>query len=368
MAAPRVHDVYFRSPVEIEAALENQVSKGGWFVVCDDPDPRGNPVLLRFHLPGLPAPLEVPGEVAFAAPKSSPVPGLGHGMAIQFQKLSPQTLKAFSAAATIARSETGPAAAGKPVPEKPAAPAPAPKPAGMPIGKINVVRNGAAANGSVTPSAEPAPAPEPSAVEESSISESEEWNEEPGENWPEGSDEPGPPPADDEDLLEDTGPAEGPVEEPDEAQQRKILARLNTQSTENLYGTLRSMPFHQKVVAAKRGNRSVRAILIQEGNQKILNFLLQNPQISVPEIMTILKLPTVSYDVIQTISKNQAWVSSEEIRFLLVTHPKTPLPLSLNILPALNINSLAKLAKSGAIKAQLKSNALKLLEQRRKSG
>ena len=231
-----------------------------------------------------------------------------------------------------------------------------PKPAAPATGKIKLNFG--------DPSPTPAPAAAPT---DSAESETEEWKEEPDENWPNGPGGAAPTAAADEDSLEDTGPSEGPIEEPDEAQQRKILASINTQNTENLYGTLRQMPFHQKVVAAKRGNRSVRAILIQEGNQKILNFLLQNPQISVPEILTILKTPTISYDAIQTIAKNQAWVSSEEVKYMLVTHPKAPLPLTLNLLPSLNVNSLAKLAKGGALKAQLKSNALKLLEQRRKS-
>ena len=310
MADPRVHDIHFGSADEIQAALDSQVSKGGWFIVCDDPDPRGSSVLLRFHLPGLAAPFEVPGEVAFAAPKTAPVPGLGSGMAIQFQKLSTQLVTAFSAAVTIARTEAA---------------SPPPPAAAPPVQEL-----------------EPATA-------DSAPAESDEWTEEPGENWPD-------------------GPADGPAQEPDEAQQRKILATINTQNTENLYGTLRQMPFHQKVVAAKRGNRAVRAILIQEGNQKVLNFILQNPQLSVPEIITILKLPTVTYDLIQTIAKNAAWAQSEEVRFLIILHPKTPLPLALNIMPNLNVNSIAKLAKSGGVKAQLKSTAIKLLEQRRKSG
>jgi len=326
-APPQVLDIRFRDADEIELTFTQQVSKGGYFFVCDDPAPRGTAVLLRFGLPGIEAPIEVPGEVAFAAPAAAPVPGLGAGMAIQFRNISPQMLKAFKAAAAIARAESRDRASS-------AADAPAAGPA------------------------EPVEEPAPVAATDP---ESSEWSEEPIEV--DAAEPAGP-----EETLEDTGPADGEAAEPDEAQARSILARLNALTTENLYNIVRQLPFHQKIVAAKRGNRAIRALLIQEGNQKILNFVLQNPQISVPEIIQLLKLPTVSQEVIQTIAKNANWAQSEEVRLLLVTHSKTPLPLSLTLLNGLNINNLARLAKSQATKAQIKSTALRLLEQRRKGG
>ncbi len=82
----------------------------------------------------------------------------------------------------------------------------------------------------------------------------------------------------------------------------------------------------------------------------------------------MLKLTNLSQEVVQTIAKSSNWSQSEEVKFGLVTHPKTPLPLSLSLLPLLNQNSLAKLAKSANTKHQMKSKALQLLEQRRKSG
>lgn len=288
-APPRVLGVTLTGADEISAALENQVSKGGWFYPTDAPDPRGTKVVVAFSLPGLPEPLEVPGEVAFAAPATAPVPGLGAGMAIQFTRLTGQLTNAFQSAAVIARSETT-----------------GPRPA--------------------ADTASPAEAGETLAGNED----------------------------------------DGPLEEPDEPTQSQILARLNSQTSENLYKILRPMPLHMKVVAAKRGNRAVRALLIQEGNKKIMTFLLQNPQITIPEIITMIKVPTISQEVLQLIAKNANWSQTEDVRFALVMHPKTPLPLCLTLLPSLNVNSLAKLAKTGSSKPQVKSTALRLLQERRK--
>ncbi|MFO8058468.1 MAG: hypothetical protein R6V10_14355 [bacterium] len=144
-----------------------------------------------------------------------------------------------------------------------------------------------------------------------------------------------------------------------------VVSRLNQMTTENLFAEIRSLPMHQKVVAAKRGNRSVRALLLQEGHKKILTHLLNNPQLSVGEVMQILKISNLSTELIQAIAKNSMWSQNEEIKYLITVHPRTPLPLALKTLNSLTTKNLAKIAKAG-YRAQIKSKAVKLLEQRRK--
>jgi hypothetical protein len=315
-APVRTIEVKFNSAEEMEKAYQEQICKGGIFIPSDDPAPRTTPVEVRFFLPGVSAPIALAGEVAYAATKDAPMPGMGAGMAIQFAKFTPQAAKVFQASITIARTEgldTGPAGA---APDE----APADAPAAAPL-------------------------PDQDAV-------ALEGEEEPGE-WD----------------GDESGEEEGaPAAEPDEATIQKLLGRMSQMSAENLYALIRKLPLHEKVVAAKRGNRAVRSILLQEGNKKIMSFLLQNPQMGVGEVIQMLKLTNLSQEVVQAIAKNSSWSQSEEVKFGLVTHPKTPLPLSLSLLPLLNQNSLAKLAKSANTKHQMKSKALQLLEQRRKSG
>jgi len=297
MNSPLVIYLEFNSPEELKEAYEQHISKGGYFVPTEEPSPRTTPVELRFSLPGLAEPYPISGEVAFAATPDQPIPGMGSGMAIQFNQMTEQIEKVFKAAITIAQAE------------------------GM---------GSAPVAGDLTQ-------PE---GEEYELEEEDE----------EGSDE--------DDEGED---------EEDESEDRvsSVMATLNMQSGENLYFTIRKMPLHQKVIAAKRGNRSVRNILLQEGNKKVLRFMLQNPQVSTPEVIQMLKMPNIPQEIIKVIAKSGNWSQSEEVKFHIVSNPKTPLPQALKLLSGLNQNSLGKLAKSGAVKAQIKSNALKLLEQRR---
>jgi hypothetical protein len=309
--APLEIKIKFQSVKELEEAYQEQILKGGYFIKSDQPAPRTTPVEVAFMLPGVEESVVLKGEVAYAATTDAPMPGMGAGMAVQFQEITPQIENAFQAAITIARTE------------------------GM--------------------DAEAAPEPEaaPEAEEENGVEPDEQPSEDAGEE---------------DDLGEE---AEEDLEDSEDSEVEKqsalrAVTRLNMQSGEKIYFTIRKMSMHQKIVAAKRGNRSVRNILFQEGNKKIMGFMLQNPQMSVPEVIQMLKMTGLSMDVIKMIAKNSSFSQSEEVKYHIVIHPKTPLPMALQTLIALNQNSLAKIAKSGAVKHQIKSRSLQLLEQRRR--
>jgi len=236
------------------------------------------------------------------------MPGMGAGMAVQFHQITPQIENVFQSAITIAKTE------------------------GM--------------DAEATPEQEAAP----DAEKEDSVEPDKESSEFAGEEEASGEEA--------EEASEDS--------EVENESALKAVSRLNMQSGEKLYFAIRKMSMHQKIVAAKRGNRSVRNIIFQEGNKKVMGFLLQNPQLSVPEVVQMLKMTGLAQDTIKLIAKNSNFSQSEEVKYHIVIHPRTPLPMALQTLIGLNQNSLAKIAKSGAVKHQIKSRSLQLLEQRRR--
>ncbi len=159
---------------------------------------------------------------------------------------------------------------------------------------------------------------------------------------------------DDEDYL-DSG---------DEDDQEKT----SSSDQSNIFAYIRSKSLTDKIKLAKRGNRAERNVLIQEGNKQILRFILQNPKLTAIEVVQVLKMPQTNLEAIQTISKDSRWMQNEEVRYHIVTCPKSPLPVALTALNSLNLKNLGAIAKSRNVKAQVKSNALKLLEKRRGSG
>lgn len=161
--------------------------------------------------------------------------------------------------------------------------------------------------------------------------------------------------------------AEAISEPVSEEEVEKIEKKLSASGMDlsNLYLAIRRLSKTEKIQLAKRGNRKVLSILIQEGDRMLFRFLIQNPHLTASEVLQIFKHPAITTEIITELARNPVWGQNEEIRYQMVIHPKTPLPTSLTLLNAINQKQLAAIAKSQHIRTQLKSNALKLLIKRR---
>jgi hypothetical protein len=112
-------------------------------------------------------------------------------------------------------------------------------------------------------------------------------------------------------------------------------------STETLMQKLQGMAVPERLKAAMRGSREVRAILIRDPNKMIAAAVLSSPKVSDAEVESFAKMTTVSEDVLRAIAMNRAWTKNYAVVFALTRNPKTPLGLSLNLLGRLNDRDLA---------------------------
>jgi hypothetical protein len=172
-------------------------------------------------------------------------------------------------------------------------------------------------------------------------------------------------PEPEEPVKEDVS-AEELAQEPDEKEVAEIENKVSSTGSDmsNMYAAVRKLPRMEKIKLAKRGNRKVLNILIQEGDRQLYRFIIQNPHLSAVEVLQLLKQPQLTVELLQELARNPAWAQNEEVKYQLVLHPKTPLPTALTLLNGLNKRQLGQIAKSQTMRHQLKSTALKLLLKR----
>ena len=151
-----------------------------------------------------------------------------------------------------------------------------------------------------------------------------------------------------------------------EEEVEKIEKKLSSAGMDmsNLYQAIRRLTKIEKIQLAKRGNRKALSILIQSGDRMLFRFIIQNPHMTVAEVLQLFKHPMITTEIITELARNPAWAQNEEVKYQIVIHPKTPLPTALTLLNGLNQRQLGAIAKSQHIRTQLKSNALKLLLKR----
>jgi hypothetical protein len=108
------------------------------------------------------------------------------------------------------------------------------------------------------------------------------------------------------------------------------------ETSDTIVQKLQKMNVMQRLKAAMRGSREVRAILIRDSNKMIAAAVLSSPKVSESEIESFAKMATVPEEVLRAIAMNRAWLKNYGIVVALTKNPKTPVGLSLNLLNRLN--------------------------------
>jgi len=107
---------------------------------------------------------------------------------------------------------------------------------------------------------------------------------------------------------------------------------------------LQKMSFTERLRAAVKGTREMRAILIRDTNKMISAAVLSSPKLAEPEVEAFAKMANLSDDVLRTIAHNRAWMKNYNIALSLAKNAKTPLAVSLHIMPRLSDRDLAQLS------------------------
>ncbi len=115
-------------------------------------------------------------------------------------------------------------------------------------------------------------------------------------------------------------------------------------SKESATQKLAKMSFTQRLKAASKGSREMRAILIRDPNKMICAAVLSSPKLSEPEVEAIAGMGSVSDDVLRIIGNNRQWMKNYTIMLRLCKNAKTPLALSMNLMNRLQDADLTRLS------------------------
>lgn len=115
-------------------------------------------------------------------------------------------------------------------------------------------------------------------------------------------------------------------------------------STATLLQKLQKMNVTERLKAAMRGSREMRAILIRDPNKLIGAAVLSSPKVSESEVESFARMATISEDILRMIAINRAWLKNYGILSALTRNPKTPIALSLNLMGRLNDRDMQSLS------------------------
>lgn len=105
-----------------------------------------------------------------------------------------------------------------------------------------------------------------------------------------------------------------------------------------------AMSFTERLKAAMKGSREMRAILVRDPNKMISAAVLSSPKLTEQEVESIARMASVPEDVLRTIAANRAWMKNYKIVSALTRNPKAPVAMTMNLLQRLNDRDLSQLA------------------------
>lgn len=156
-------------------------------------------------------------------------------------------------------------------------------------------------------------------------------------------------PAPDADVpILETGPGPDPEPEGDGDEHR-----------ESTLQKIASLTVAQRIALAMKGTREERAILIRDPNKIVGVAVLSSPKLTETEVESIAKMASISDELLRIIANTRAWVKNYGVVLALTKNPKTPLALSMNLLPRLNDRDVRMLSQDRNVPDVLRITARK---------
>jgi hypothetical protein len=140
--------------------------------------------------------------------------------------------------------------------------------------------------------------------------------------------------------------------EPDLGKRETLLQRLAT------------MTVAQRVQFAFKGGSDARRTLIRDANKVVQRAVLQSPRLTDQEVEAFASMSNLTEEILRMIAKNRNFRKNYVVVRNLMNNPKTPLDVSLHMLPMLNALDLKRLCTNKNIPETLRSTANKLTRKR----
>jgi hypothetical protein len=140
--------------------------------------------------------------------------------------------------------------------------------------------------------------------------------------------------------------------EPDQERRQTLLQRLA------------KMSVSQRVQYAIKGGSEARRSLIRDSNKVVQRAVLQSPRLTDQEVEAFASMASLTDEILRLIANNRVHRKNYTVVRNLMNNSKTPLDVTLHMLPTLNAVDLKKLSTNKNVPETLRTTAQKLMRTR----
>lgn len=140
--------------------------------------------------------------------------------------------------------------------------------------------------------------------------------------------------------------------EPDPVRRQTLLQQISR------------MNVSQRVQFAMKGSGEARRALIRDSNKVVQRAVLQSPRLTDQEVEAYASMANLTDEILRLIANNRNFRKNYAVVRNLMNNPKTPLDVTLHMLPMLNAMDLKKLTTNKNVPETLRTTAIKLQRTR----
>jgi hypothetical protein len=128
------------------------------------------------------------------------------------------------------------------------------------------------------------------------------------------------------------------------------------------YHRILKMNQGEKLRAALFGTKEERGILIRDHNKQVASMVLRNPKITDPELENYAQMRNLDSEILRQMGQSRDCVKKYSVIHQLVKNPKTPSPVSLNLLKLLREMDLRNIVRDRNIPDLIRRQAKRIYE------
>jgi hypothetical protein len=138
------------------------------------------------------------------------------------------------------------------------------------------------------------------------------------------------------------------------------LGELEPERTKLTEGQIRGLSIPARLKLTRGAPRSLRNILMRDSNPQVAVSVIMNNNLSEQEIEQTASSRSVVEEVLVAIARRREWANKYTIVKSLVQNPRTPLAISIRMIPKLSVRDLKDLGRDRNIADAVRSTALRL--------
>ena len=144
------------------------------------------------------------------------------------------------------------------------------------------------------------------------------------------------------------------------ARELPASGEMENERTKLSEGQIRGLPIPARLKLTRGAPRALRSILLRDTNPQVAVSVITNNNLSDQEVEQTAANRSVVEEVLVAISRRREWVNKYTVTKSLVQNPRTPLAITMRMIPKLAVRDLRELGRDRNIPDAVRSTALRL--------